>query len=137
MASSSLNSGPCAYSSMLDVSTTGNFRMRAVCASISALRFISSNGMDFIQLIVPTWWSISSMAALSALNFSYVIIVLALFWFFEELDRFAVCVATNRTHRLARARQVGLHNLAKERFIGYTHAGYPDSVIEKAATSSN
>jgi len=27
---------------------------------------------------------------------------------FEELDRFAVCVATNRTHRLARARQVGL-----------------------------
>jgi len=45
---------------------------------------------------------------------------------FEELDRFAVCVATNRTHRLARARQVGLHNLAKERFIGYTHAGHPE-----------
>src|SRR2546427_9362080 len=32
MAFSSLNSGPCAYSSMLDVSTTGSFRMRAVCA---------------------------------------------------------------------------------------------------------
>jgi len=47
---------------------------------------------------------------------------------FEELDRFAVCVATNRTHRLTRARQVGLHNLAKERFIGYTHAGYSFSV---------
>jgi DNA-binding transcriptional LysR family regulator len=45
---------------------------------------------------------------------------------FEELDRFVVCVATNRTHRLARARQVGLHHLAKERLIGYTHAGYPE-----------
>jgi DNA-binding transcriptional LysR family regulator len=45
---------------------------------------------------------------------------------FEELVRFAVCVATNRRHRLARARQVGLHNLAGERFIGYTYAGYPE-----------
>jgi DNA-binding transcriptional LysR family regulator len=45
---------------------------------------------------------------------------------FEELDRFAVCVATNRAHRLARARQVGLYHLAGERFIGYTHAGYPE-----------
>jgi hypothetical protein len=39
---------------MLDVRTTGNFRMRAVLASISALRFISSKGIDFTQLIVPT-----------------------------------------------------------------------------------
>jgi DNA-binding transcriptional LysR family regulator len=45
---------------------------------------------------------------------------------FEELDRFAVCVATNRTHRLARARQVGLDNLAGERFIGFKYAGYPE-----------
>ena len=45
---------------------------------------------------------------------------------FEELDRFAVFVATNRTHRLARARQVGLHNLAGERLIGYPRAGYPE-----------
>jgi len=45
---------------------------------------------------------------------------------FEELSRFAVCVATNRTHRLARARQVGLHHLAGERLIAYTHAGYPE-----------
>ena len=45
---------------------------------------------------------------------------------FEELNRFAVCVATNRSHRLARARQVGLHNLAGERLIGYPRAGYPE-----------
>jgi DNA-binding transcriptional LysR family regulator len=45
---------------------------------------------------------------------------------FEELNRFAVCVATNQTHRLARARQVGLHHLAGERFVGYTYAEYPE-----------
>jgi len=45
---------------------------------------------------------------------------------FEELNRLAVCVATNRTHRLARARQVGLNHLAGEQLIGYARAGYPE-----------
>jgi len=45
---------------------------------------------------------------------------------FEELDRCAVCIATNRTHRLARARKVGLHNLERERFIGYSRTEYPE-----------
>jgi DNA-binding transcriptional LysR family regulator len=45
---------------------------------------------------------------------------------FEELDHFAVCVATNRTHRFARARQVGLRHFAGERLIGYPRAGYPE-----------
>ncbi|MNV79556.1 hypothetical protein D3C71_1731150 [compost metagenome] len=52
--SNSLNSGPCAYSSMLEVSTTGILRIFAVLASISALRFSSSYGIDLAQPMVPT-----------------------------------------------------------------------------------
>ena len=45
---------------------------------------------------------------------------------FEELKRFPVCAATNRTHRLARARKVGLHSLTGERIIGYSRSEYPE-----------
>ena len=48
----------------------GIFRILAALASISALRFNSSKGKDLAQPMVPTWWSIRSMAALSALSFS-------------------------------------------------------------------
>src|SRR6266436_9578373 len=39
---------------------------------------------------------------------------------FEELQRYAVCVAVNLTHPLARARKVGLEQVARERLIAYT-----------------
>jgi hypothetical protein len=68
MVSSSLSSGPCAYSSMLEVSTTGILRMRADFASINALRLSSSKGMDLAHPIVPIWWSMSSIAEFSAVN---------------------------------------------------------------------
>lgn len=45
---------------------------------------------------------------------------------FEELHRYAVCVAVNPTHPLARARRVGLEQVAKERLIAYTLADYPE-----------
>jgi DNA-binding transcriptional LysR family regulator len=45
---------------------------------------------------------------------------------FEELARYAVCVAVNRTHRLARVRQVGLLSLDGERVIGYSRSEYPE-----------
>jgi DNA-binding transcriptional LysR family regulator len=45
---------------------------------------------------------------------------------FEELHRYAVCVAVNLTHPLARARKVGLEQVARERLIAYTLADYPE-----------
>jgi DNA-binding transcriptional LysR family regulator len=45
---------------------------------------------------------------------------------FEELRRYAICVAVNPAHPLARARNVGLEQVAKERLIAYTQADYPE-----------
>ena len=45
---------------------------------------------------------------------------------FEELQRYAVCVAVHLAHPLARARKVGLEQVAKERLIAYTLADYPE-----------
>jgi DNA-binding transcriptional LysR family regulator len=45
---------------------------------------------------------------------------------FEELRRYAVCVAVPRAHPLARNRQVGLQHLAAEPLIAYTLADYPE-----------
>ena len=45
---------------------------------------------------------------------------------FQELRRYAVCVAVNPAHPLARARKVGLEQVARERLITYTLADYPE-----------
>lgn len=45
---------------------------------------------------------------------------------FEELSRYAVCVAAYPAHSLARARKVGLEQVAAERLIAYTLAEYPE-----------
>lgn len=45
---------------------------------------------------------------------------------FEELHRYAVCVAVNLSHPLARARKVGLKQIANERLVAYTLADYPE-----------
>jgi DNA-binding transcriptional LysR family regulator len=45
---------------------------------------------------------------------------------FEELHRYAVSVAVNPAHPLARARKVGLEQVAEERLIAYTLADYPE-----------
>jgi DNA-binding transcriptional LysR family regulator len=45
---------------------------------------------------------------------------------FEELHRYAVCVAVHPAHPLARVRKVGLEQLANERLIAYTLADYPE-----------
>jgi DNA-binding transcriptional LysR family regulator len=45
---------------------------------------------------------------------------------FEELQRHAVCVAMHPSHPLARARKVGLEQVAKERLIAFTLADYPE-----------
>jgi len=45
---------------------------------------------------------------------------------FEELQRLAVCVALHPAHALARARKVGLEQVAKERLIAFTRADYPE-----------
>lgn len=45
---------------------------------------------------------------------------------FEELRRYAVCVAVHPAHPLARARRVGLEQIAGERLITYTLADYPE-----------
>lgn len=45
---------------------------------------------------------------------------------FEELRRYAVCVAVHPTHPLARARKVSLNDIARERLIAYTLTDYPE-----------
>lgn len=45
---------------------------------------------------------------------------------FEELHRYAVCVAVHPAHPLARARRVGLEQIDGERLIAYTLADYPE-----------
>ena len=45
---------------------------------------------------------------------------------FQELRRYAVCVAVHPAHPLARARKVGLEQVARERLIAFTLADYPE-----------
>jgi DNA-binding transcriptional LysR family regulator len=45
---------------------------------------------------------------------------------FEELRRYAVCVAMHPAHRLARVRKISLEKVAAERLITYTIADYPE-----------
>src|SRR6185295_9053220 len=45
---------------------------------------------------------------------------------FEELQRHRVCVATHRSHPLARARRASLEHVAKERLVAFTLADYPE-----------
>jgi DNA-binding transcriptional LysR family regulator len=45
---------------------------------------------------------------------------------FEELHRYAVCVAVHPAHPLARVRKIGLEQVANERLIVYTLADYPE-----------
>jgi LysR family transcriptional regulator, benzoate and cis,cis-muconate-responsive activator of ben and cat genes len=45
---------------------------------------------------------------------------------FEEVRRYALCVAMHPRHRLARGRAVTLAQVARERLIGYSRAGYPE-----------
>lgn len=45
---------------------------------------------------------------------------------FEKLQRYAVCVAVHPAHPLARARKVGLEQIANERLVAYTLADYPE-----------
>ena len=45
---------------------------------------------------------------------------------FEELQRLAVSVALHPAHPLARARRVGLEQVAKEHLITFTRADYPE-----------
>src|SRR5260370_25932922 len=45
---------------------------------------------------------------------------------FEELQRLPVCIAMHPEHPLARARRVGLEQVAKERLVTFTLADYPE-----------
>jgi DNA-binding transcriptional LysR family regulator len=45
---------------------------------------------------------------------------------FEELQRHLVCVAMHPAHPLARARRVGLEQVARERLVAFTRADYPE-----------
>jgi DNA-binding transcriptional LysR family regulator len=45
---------------------------------------------------------------------------------FEELRRYAICVAFHPAHPLARIRKIGLKQLVNERLISYTVADYPE-----------
>jgi DNA-binding transcriptional LysR family regulator len=45
---------------------------------------------------------------------------------FEELHRYAVCVAVHPAHPLARVRKIGLEQVAAERLITLTLADYPE-----------
>ena len=53
---------------------------------------------------------------------------------FEELRRYAICVAAHPSHPLARARKVSLEQVANERLIAYTFADYPEYHLLLAAT---
>jgi LysR family transcriptional regulator, benzoate and cis,cis-muconate-responsive activator of ben and cat genes len=45
---------------------------------------------------------------------------------FEELQHLAVCVALHPAHPLARARRVGLEQVAREHLVAFTLADYPE-----------
>jgi DNA-binding transcriptional LysR family regulator len=45
---------------------------------------------------------------------------------FEELRRYAVCLAVHPSHPLAMARKVSLEQVAKERLVAYCLADYPE-----------
>jgi len=45
---------------------------------------------------------------------------------FEELRRYPVCVAAHPAHPVARARKIGLAQIAEERLIVYTREDYPE-----------
>jgi LysR family transcriptional regulator, benzoate and cis,cis-muconate-responsive activator of ben and cat genes len=45
---------------------------------------------------------------------------------FEELCRYAVCLAAHPAHPLARARKVSVEQVAKERLVAYCLADYPE-----------
>lgn len=45
---------------------------------------------------------------------------------FDPLRSYAICVAMHPSHPLARARKIGLKQIAKERLIAYTLADYPE-----------
>lgn len=45
---------------------------------------------------------------------------------FDELRRYAVCLAVHPAHRLARVRHVGLEQVARERLIAFTLADFPE-----------
>jgi DNA-binding transcriptional LysR family regulator len=45
---------------------------------------------------------------------------------FEELCRYAVCIAAHPSHPLARSRKVSVEQVAKERLVAYCLADYPE-----------
>jgi DNA-binding transcriptional LysR family regulator len=45
---------------------------------------------------------------------------------FEELRRYAVCLAVHPAHPLARARKVSIERIATERLVAYCRADYPE-----------
>jgi len=45
---------------------------------------------------------------------------------FDEIHRYAVCIAVSPAHPLGRARQIGLELVANERLVTYTLADYPE-----------
>ncbi len=45
---------------------------------------------------------------------------------FEELRRYAVCVAVHPSHPLARSRKVGMEQLVNERLVAFTLADFPE-----------
>ena len=60
--------GPCAFSSWLDVITTGRFRILAIFAKAMDCLAAMSLSMFLISFMVPTWWSMSSKAEFSAVK---------------------------------------------------------------------
>lgn len=45
---------------------------------------------------------------------------------FEELTRYAVCIAAHPSHPLARSKKVSIEQVAKERLVAYCLAAYPE-----------
>ena len=45
---------------------------------------------------------------------------------FDEIHRYAVCIAVSPAHPLGRARKIGLEQVANERLVTYTLADYPE-----------
>jgi DNA-binding transcriptional LysR family regulator len=58
---------------------------------------------------------------------------------FEELQRYPFCVALHPTHPLARARKVGLEQVAQERLLAVTLSDYPDyhAIIDRVFSPLN